>query len=251
VITAGIDVGTKNTKTVIMKDNEIIGRSCILTGFDLNETAEKALQEAIASAGITRDQVEVVVATGTGRKYVTFADRNVSEVSAAAKGVHYLLPNVRTVIEVGAEEGRAVKVDSDGKALDNALNEKCAAGAGSFVESMARALETTVDKLASMSLDSVESVPMNAQCVIFAESEVVSLIHQKVPKQDIARSIHDAISGRISSMTRTVGIDADVALVGGVANNIGFLKSLKDHIGVEIVVPEQPEYVGALGAALL
>jgi benzoyl-CoA reductase subunit D len=130
------------------------------------------------------------------------------------------------------------------------INERCAAGAGTFVEAMSRALEVKLEEMGTLSLKAERAVPMNAQCTIFAESEVVSLIHAKTPKADISRAIHDAIADRIASMTRRLGIQRDVVLVGGVAKNIGFIASLKRALGVDLLVPDEPEFVGALGAAL-
>jgi benzoyl-CoA reductase subunit D len=154
------------------------------------------------------------------------------------------------VIDVGAEEGRAIKVDESGRVVDFAINEKCAAGAGAFTEAMARALEVKIEEMGPLSLKSTQVVPMNAQCAVFAESELVTLVHSKVPKPDMARAIHDAIADRIVSMVRRVGIEKEIMLIGGVAHNIGFVSSLNQGLKTEVIVPEDPEYVGALGAAL-
>jgi benzoyl-CoA reductase subunit D len=152
---------------------------------------------------------------------------------------------------VGAEEGRSVRLNDQGKVLDFAFNEKCAAGAGAFAEAMARALETTVEELGPLALTSEKAVPMNAQCAVFAESEVVTLIHSKTPRQDIARAVLDAIASRIISMVRKVGFEKDVAVIGGVALNPGFIDAMNRGLEMQVHVPEDPEYIGALGAALL
>ena len=154
------------------------------------------------------------------------------------------------MIDVGAEDGRAVRCNVQGNIKDFVVNEKCAAGAGSFIEAMARALEVSTEEFAELSLKSKTKIPMNAQCVIFAESEVVSLIHAKTSHPDICRAIHDAIADRIASMVRRVGIEKEVVLVGGVGRNKGFVDSLNRNLGVEVIVPEEPEYASALGAAL-
>lgn len=142
-----------------------------------------------------------------------------------------------------------MKVSPEGKVLDFAINEKCAAGTGTFVDTMARALEIPVEEMAKLSLQSTRSIPMNAQCAVFGESEVVSLIHQKIPKHDIARAVHDAIAGRIGSVARIVGLEDDIVMIGGVAKNVGFVESLKRDLGAGVKVPDAPEYIGALGAA--
>ena len=251
MITAGIDMGAKIIKVLLLKDGEILVKVQEVAGFEPLEVAEKAFDDAISQAGVTREDIKYIFATGAGRSAVPFANDTVTEVSASAKGVMFSHPSVRTVIEVGAEEGRAVKCDENGKVQDFAINEKCAAGAGSFTEAMARALEVPLNEFGKISLESSKSIPMNAQCAVFAESEVVSLVHAKTPKADIAKAVHDAIASRIISMVRRVGINKDVALVGGVSNNPGFVDSLNRGLEVEVIVPKDAEYIGALGAALV
>ena len=250
VITAGIDMGAKNVKVVILKDNEIMSRGQTLGGFDQKAAAEKVFNEALQKVGLAHDSIEHVVATGAGKDLAPYANGEISMMGADALGGAFLFPSARTVIDVGAEEGRAVKCDEKGKMIDFVINERCAAGAGTFVEAMSRALEVKLEEMGPLSLRAEKAVPMNAQCTIFAESEVVSLIHAKTSKADISRAIHDAIADRIASMTRRLGIQRDVVLVGGVAKNIGFVESLKRVLGVDLLVPDEPEFVGALGAAL-
>ncbi|MEW5807049.1 MAG: acyl-CoA dehydratase activase [Acidobacteriota bacterium] len=250
MITAGVDCGAKNTKVVILKDGRIIGKGMILTGFNQKEAAEKAFNDAIGAAKLERSAIVKIVLTGTGRKGVDFGNGDITDVGAAAKGALFYFPTAKTVIDVGAEEGRGIRCNEKGKVIDFAVNEKCAAGAGAFTEAMARALEVKLEEIGELSLKSQKAVPMNAQCAVFAESEVVSLIHAKTPKEDIARAVHDAIASRISSMVRRIGIEKDVALVGGVARNIGFVHSLRSDLEVDLLIPEDPEYAAALGAAL-
>lgn len=250
MITAGIDMGSKTIKVVILRDGEIIGKGKTLAGFESREAAEQAFSEALEDAGIAREDVKRIVATGAGRKNAPYTDRDITEVGGDAKGVVNLFPTARTVIDVGAEEGRAIRCNEEGKVIDFALNEKCAAGAGAFTEAMGRALEVDVEKLGQMSLKSEKPIPMNAQCAVFAESEVVSLLHNKVPKEDISRAVHDAIASRIVSLARKVGFQPDVILIGGVAHNVGFVDSLQRALECNVTIPENPEYIGAYGAAL-
>ncbi|HHY51088.1 MAG TPA: CoA activase, partial [Alphaproteobacteria bacterium] len=164
----------------------------------------------------------------------------------------FMCPAARTVIDVGAEEGRGLKASADGKVVDFAGNEKCAAGAGAFAESMARALQLSLKEFGEASLRSDKVIPMNAQCTVFAESEVVSLIHSSTPKEDIAKSVLDAVASRVCAMVRRVGIDGEVVLIGGMVHNPGFVSSLNTALGTDrISLPEMPEYVSALGAALI
>lgn len=250
MISAGIDMGAQRIKVVIVDDSKILGRSMASTGFEPVETAEQALDEALKAAGISRDAVKTIVSTGAGRKSVPFADRSITEVTADARGTNYLYPSVRTIVDIGAEEARGISCDGEGRVLDFAKNDKCAAGSGAFVESMARALEIKVPELIELSLKSTKDAPINATCAVFAESEVVSLIHSKVEKADIAHAVHDAIGSRVSSMVRRIPVEKDVALIGGVANNAAIVDVMKKHLGVDLVVPEEPDYVSALGAAL-
>lgn len=243
-------MGSKTIKVVILRDEEILGKSIALAGFENREAAETAFTAALADAGIGADDVERVVATGAGRSNAPYAEREISEVASDARAAVNLYPAARTVIDVGAEEGRAIRCTEEGKVLDFALNEKCAAGAGAFTEAMSRALEVEIEALGQMSLASTQAIPMNAQCAVFAESEVVSLLHAKVAKADIARAVHDAIASRIVSLARKIGFQPDVVLIGGVAHNIGFVDSLQRALECEVVIPEDPEYIGAYGAAL-
>jgi len=250
MITAGIDMGSKTIKVVILKDGKILGKSLVLAGFDSQSAAKQAFAMALDAAGIKIEEIDRIVATGAGRKHAPYANEDITEVGGDAKGVLRLYPKARTVIDVGAEEGRAIRCNEEGKVVDFALNEKCAAGAGAFTEAMGRALEVTVQELGRMSLQSTQEIPMNAQCAVFAESEVVSLLHNKIPKQDIAKAVHDAIASRIISLVRKVGFEPDVILIGGVAHNVGFVDSLKRGLECDVTVPDDPEYIGALGAAL-
>lgn len=251
MITAGIDVGAKNVKVVIQEDGKILGKGLVLAGLDTQASIKEAFDAALKDAGLTRDKLEKVFATGAGRKEVSDADDSYTEVGADAAGATYLYAQAKTVIDVGAEEGRAIRVDERGKVVDFAINERCAAGAGAFTEAMARALEVPLEELGTLSLTSTKAVPMNAQCAVFAESEVVSLIHAKMEKPDIARAVHDAMATRITSMARRVGVEPEVALIGGVARNPGFVDSLQRDLEVQVLIPEDPEYVSAYGAALL
>lgn len=250
MITAGIDAGARTVKAIVLKDGGIAGRAIEVAGTDTERAVNAVYDAALREAGLSREDVEKVVATGVGRKRISFMPGLVTEITAAARGAHALFPEARTVIDIGAEEARVVKIDEKGGVVDFAVNDKCAAGAGAFTEAMARALETPVEELGPLSLKSTRVVPINAQCVVFAESEVVTLIHAKTPKEDIAHALHNTISGRITSMVRRVGVNREIALIGGVSKNVGFVESLKRDLQADLLVPEVAEFVGALGAAV-
>jgi benzoyl-CoA reductase subunit D len=251
MIVAGIDVGAVATKAVIIKDNKIIGKAKVLTGFELKEAATKALEEAVGNAGIRRTDINHIGATGAGANTVDFADKTYEDVVADAAGANFIFPQARTVIDIGGEESRGIAVDGSGRVRDFALNEKCAAGTGAFVEAMARALEIEVEDIGELSLSSKEELQINAQCTVFAESEVVSLIHAETSKSDIARAVHEGIATRVVSMVRRSGIEDAVAVIGGVAYNKGFIDRLKARLGRNVLIPEDPQIIGAVGAAKL
>jgi benzoyl-CoA reductase subunit D len=252
MITAGIDCGAKNTKTVILKDGKIIGKGSVLTGFDQEKAVADSLASALEAAGLDKEAVEKIGGTGSGKKSIKMADEEVNDIKAMAKAANFFFPNARTVTDVGAEEGRAVKIDEKGDVVDFAINEKCAAGAGAFIEAMARALEVTLEEMGPMCLKSDKSIPMNAQCAIFAESEVVGLIHAKTDKIDISRAIHDAMASRIVSMICRVGVNEDVVMIGGVGYNPGLVELMKKELHVEnLFIPDDPEFGAAVGAAVV
>jgi benzoyl-CoA reductase subunit D len=251
MITAGIDMGAKTIKVVVLRDGKVVGRAMKAAGFSTSATAREVMAEALKEACVERAAVECVIATGSGREEAPDRDRTLTEVGCAARGAVHLFPAVRTVVDVGAEEGRAIRCDERGKVVDFAINEKCAAGAGAFTEAMARALEVSIEELGPLSMKSTRTLPMNAQCAVFAESEAVSMIHSNVAKEDLARSVHDAMASRILSMVRKVGTHPQVALVGGLARNIGFVDSLRRGLEIEeLCIPQDPELCCALGAAL-
>jgi predicted CoA-substrate-specific enzyme activase len=252
MITAGIDMGAKTIKVVIMDGGKVVGKAMVLGGVDTAKSAEDVFARALKVAGLSREKLGRIVATGAGRKSAKFSGGDVTEVSADARGGVFLFPNARTLIDVGAEESRGIRVDERGRVVDFATNEKCAAGAGLFTEAMSRTLEVKIEELGPLALKSLRQTPMNAQCVVFAESEVVSLVHARTSKEDIAKAVLDAIAGRVVSMVSRVGLQREVLLMGGVARNVGFVQSLKKGLRVEeITLAPEPEYVGAIGAALL
>lgn len=258
MLVAGIDMGARSIKVLLLDgqcaaDSQVRLRHAMFpAGLDLDAAARQAYAEALNIAGVTAGDVQRIVATGAARQLVDFAHEAVTEVGAAARGASHLLPGVETLIDVGAEEARAIRLGMDGKARDFSANEKCAAGAGAFAESMARALQWSLAEFGAAALASTQSIPMNAQCTVFAESEVVSLIHAATPREDIARAVLDAVADRICAMTRSAGITERCALIGGMVHNPGFVRALQSALGIrELWLAPEPEYVSALGAALL
>ena len=251
MITAGIDLGTQSVKVLIMKDAAVMSHGQAFSGFDPAKAAEQALNEALKKAKLSLSDLNHITATGSGIDLAPCSNSTISMMGADAKAGVYLFPKARTIIDVGAEEARAVKCDDKGIMVDFVVNERCAAGAGAFIEAMARALELKMEDMGPLSLKAERASTINASCVIFGESDVVTLIHRQESKPEIARAIFDAMADRVSSMVRRLGVNPDVVLVGGVAKDVGFVASLKRKLGVDLSIPEYPEFVGALGAALV
>ena len=251
MITVGIDCGAKNTKAVVLKDGRIMGSGSGPTGFEPARSAAQSLAKAVDAAGISRNDIHAVGSTGSGREAITIANCPVSDIKAMARAARFFCPDARTVVDVGAEEARAARMDENGRPVDFALNDRCAAGAGAFIEAMARALEVELAQIGPLSLQSDKKISMNAQCVIFAESEVVGLIHARTTKPDISRAIHDAVAARVVSLTRRIGIHPPVVLIGGVGRNRGFAASLQRELQTDrLWIPDAPELGAAVGAAL-
>jgi benzoyl-CoA reductase subunit D len=250
MITVGMDLGAQKVKAVLLKDNVVVSRGQASSGFDLAKAAEEAVDEALTSAHLKISDVAYFVSTGSAMEMAPYSNNTLSMMGADAKAGVYLFPKARTIIDVGAEEARAVKCDEKGVMVDFIVNERCAAGAGIFIEAMARALEVKLEEMGPLSLKAERASPINASCVIFGESDVVSLIHRQESKAEIARAVYDAMADRISSLVRRLGVNPDVVLIGGVAKDIGFAAALKRKLGVDVWIPDFPEYAGALGAAL-
>ena len=251
VATAGVDIGTQTVKVVILNQNEIVGKAKVFSGFDPVKSAEDAFSTALKEANLTKADVKHLTATGSGMDMAPNKDSTISMMGADAKAGVRLFPKAHTIIDIGAEEARAVKCDDKGIMIDFVVNERCAAGAGAFIEAMARALELKMEDMGPLSLKAERASTINASCVIFGESDVVTLIHKRESKPEIARAVFDAMADRVSSMVRRLGINPDVVLVGGVAKDVGFIASLKRKLGVDLSIPDNPEFAGAFGAAIV
>jgi benzoyl-CoA reductase subunit D len=251
MITVGMDLGTQKAQVVILKDGVVAAVAQEFSGFDPCKAAEQAVAEALKKAGVKHSDVAYFVATGSAMSMAPYANGTVSMMGAIAKAGVYLFPKAHTIIDIGAEEARAVKCDEKGVMVDFVVNERCAAGSGAFIEAMARALEVKLEDMGPLALKAERASPINASCVIFGESDVVSLIHRQESKPEIARAVFDAMADRVSSMVHRLGVNPDVVLVGGVAKDVGFVASLNRKLGVNVLIPENPEYAGALGAALI
>lgn len=249
---AGCDVGSLTGKAVLFEDGSILSYSIVLTTIKPEKTAHNAMNEALKKCDLSLGDIKYIVGTGYGRVKIPFANMNISELSCHGKGAHSLIPTIRTVIDVGGQDCKVIKIDEEGKLLDFAMNDKCAAGTGRFLEVMAKALELRLDELGPLSLQSRNPVAITSQCSVFAETEVVSRIAEGAEVVDIVAGIHEAIAARIMSLVYRVGLEKDITITGGVAKNIGVVTCLEKRMGVEAKkLPIDPQIVGALGAALI
>ena len=250
-IFAGIDVGSLSTDCVIINEKEeILSYSITETGANSTEAAEKSLEEALARGAVQRDKVKYIVATGYGRISVPFAGKRVTEISCHALGACKLFPDTRTVVDIGGQDSKVIRVGQGGKVLDFTMNDKCAAGTGRFLEVMASKLQVPLDEMGSLSVGANGEVRISSVCTVFAESEVISLVAQNHPKEEIIRGIHRAIVNRVWSMVKALGVEREVAMSGGVAKNRGVVAFLEEKLGHPIHVYKEPQIVGGLGAAL-
>jgi predicted CoA-substrate-specific enzyme activase len=248
VIAIGIDAGSATTKAILLKDRKVLAYKIVPSGFDFERVAGGACGDVMAEAGV-REANDIVV-TGYGRDRVPFARKAVSEITAQAKGVAFLFPEVRGIIDIGGQDSKVIVVE-DGRVADFQMNDKCAAGTGRFLEYMARALEVDVGDLGRLTVASKNPASISSMCTVFAESEVISLRAQGRSKEDIAAGLVESIARRVAAMARPMGLKEQVALVGGVAKNEGIRIALEKELGCQLFVPPEPQITAALGAALV
>ena len=247
----GVDSGSTSTNAVIMDgDRKIVAFDVIRTGAKSGDSARKALENVLEKAGIARSDLAGIVSTGYGRVSIPYADENVTEISCHGRGAHYFNPAVRTVLDIGGQDSKAISLNEKGDVVDFVMNDKCAAGTGRFLEAMARTLEIGVDQLGPVYMNWKENIEITSMCTVFAESEVISLIARNKEIADIAHGIHGAIAGKAFSLLKRVGLKDEFMMTGGVALNEGVVKAVEERVGSRLFICDQPEIVGAVGAAL-
>ena len=251
MITAGIDIGSITAKAALVENGKILGAKVTFTGYNAEAAGRKVYEELLAASGMEASSVGKIVSTGYGRNSVKFADRTFTEIMAHAAGANFLKPEVRTIIDIGGQDSKAIALDEKGKVKNFVMNDKCAAGTGRFLEVMARALEVDLDEFGAMSLRSEAPSKISSLCTVFAESEVISLIARGEQRFDIIAGIHESIAARISAMIARVGLTEPVMITGGVARNAGVVAALEKKLGVKIAVLSFAQVNGAIGAAVL
>ena len=247
----GVDSGSTSTNAVIMNQNrEIVAFSVVRTGAKAGESAARVLEDVLEKAKLTKEDISWIVSTGYGRVSISYADENVTEISCHGKGAHYFNLKIRTILDIGGQDSKAIRLNEKGEVQDFVMNDKCAAGTGRFLEMIARTLEISIDELGAIALTSTEKIEITSMCSVFAESEVISLIANNKEKADIADGVCHAIANKSFSLLRRAGMEPDFMMTGGVAKNPGVVRAVEEKIGAPLYICPEPEIVGAAGAAL-
>lgn len=248
---AGIDSGSTSTDVVILnKDKEIVTGIILPTGAGAAIGAERALEEALKDANLQREDIDALVTTGYGRTAIQEGDKSITEITCHARGAHYLNPEVRTVVDIGGQDSKVIRLDETGAVVNFVMNDKCAAGTGRFLEMMARTMEMSLDKMSVTGLQYDEDITISSMCTVFAESEVVSLIAQNKKTDDIVHGLNKAVAAKTASLAKRVGGEDKYMMTGGVSKNQGLVRTLEEKLGTELVISDKAQLCGALGAAL-
>jgi predicted CoA-substrate-specific enzyme activase len=251
MISVGVDVGSNTTKAAAVGNGRVLATHLLPTGYHAEKAGRLVFEILTSEAGIAAADIAAVVATGYGRSSVTFADRAVTEITCHAAGAHYLNPAVRSVIDIGGQDSKAIVMGADGRVRDFAMNDKCAAGTGRFLEVMARALEVDLEQFGNLALQAPQAAPISSLCTVFAESEVISLIAKGEPRPHIIAGIHEAIGSRVAAMALRIGVKAPLMMTGGVARNQAVVRALSQKLGHPVEVSPLAQLTGAIGAALI
>ena len=248
---AGIDSGSTSTDVVILdKDQNIVTGIILPTGAGAAIGAERALEEALKDAGLQRGDIDAMVTTGYGRTAISDGDKSITEITCHARGAHFLNPEVRTVIDIGGQDSKVIRLDENGAVANFVMNDKCAAGTGRFLEMMARTMEMSLDDMGKSGLSYKEDITISSMCTVFAESEVVSLIAQNKATDDIVHGLNKAVASKTAALAKRVGGEERYMMTGGVSKNQGLVKTLEEKLGTTLVISDKAQICGALGAAL-
>jgi (R)-2-hydroxyacyl-CoA dehydratese activating ATPase len=248
---AGIDIGAGTAKVVILENDKMAASSVMPVRGNIDRAIEEVMANALDKAGLALRDLEFVVSTGYGRDAVPFAGASTTEIICHASGIHFLIPDARTIIDIGAQDSKVIRINEKGKVIDFAMNDKCAAGTGRFLEVMAHVLGVALDEMGPLSLTSKNLCNISSTCTVFAETEVVSLRAQGKAVEDLIAGIHWAIASRIVIMGSGIKLEQETVFTGGVAKNIGVQKALEKTGKLKCIVPVDPQITGALGAALI
>jgi predicted CoA-substrate-specific enzyme activase len=248
---AGVDIGSTMTKVVITDESDnLLSTIKGPTGPEHRQLANEVMSQSLEQASLRIDDISCIVATGYGRLNVPFADRQITELSCHSRGVSILFPKVRTAIDIGGQDVKCMKINN-GKLTNFVMNDKCAAGTGRFLEVTAATLGVRLEDMGDIALKATKKIQISNLCTIFAQQEVVALLSRGENIENIVAGLHDALASRVAALARRLGIEPDLVLTGGVAKNKGMVMAMKENLGCELLVPEEPLLTGALGAAIL
>ncbi len=251
MIYAGIDIGSITAKAALIEDGKLIDTLIIKTGYNHLKASLKVFEALLDKTNISKDKVTGIVSTGYGRASVDFADKALTEIICHGAGAHFMNPDIRGIIDVGGQDSKAILLDASGKVTNFAMNDKCAAGTGRFLEVMANAMDVELNQLGEFSLKAENPSKISSICTVFAESEVISMIANQDKREDIIAGIHDSAAARVAILARKVKVTNPVVMTGGVARNAGMVTALEKHIGLKVFVGKYPQENGAIGAAVL
>ena len=248
--TMGVDVGSASSKVVILKDGkDVVAAEVVQVGTG-SSGPQRALEQAYKVSGLTREDISYLVVTGYGRFAFEGADKQISEISCHAKGIYHLIPTARTIIDIGGQDAKAIRLDSKGGIRLFFMNYNCAAGTGRFLEVMARVLETTLDQMAELDAQATDTAPISSTCTVFAESEVISQLSNGESRNNIIKGVHLSVASRACGLAYRGGLEKDVVMTGGVAQNAGVVRAVASVLKTDVIVAPNPQTTGALGAAL-
>ncbi len=251
MFTMGIDIGSTSSKAVILEDGvRVAARKVIEAGIG-SEGPDRVFADALSEAGITREEITRVMATGYGRMTFPGADDQASELSCHGKGIHYLIPEARVVIDIGGQDAKVMQINERGALLNFVMNDKCAAGTGRFLDVMAGILSVQTSELAELAAKAEEPLSISSVCTVFAESEVISHLAAGAPRSDVAAGIHQSVAKRVAGLGNRIGFRGPIAMSGGVALNAGVVRALEHELGKQIVTHPDAQLAGAYGAAIL
>lgn len=247
----GVDIGSAFSKAVILAEGKLISYHIIPSGGNYKRTADEVVTEALTKANLSLGDIACTVATGYGGSNVSFAHRLVTDISCQSRGIFHLFPSIRTVVDIGGQFSRVIKLDDRGRAIAFLLSEKCAGGSGRFLQIIAHVLQIDLEEIGPLSLKSKKKINFNTGCAVFAETEALSRIAEGAATEDILAGVHYALAAKIQNLVERLGIKRDVALTGGGAKDIGLVRSIENTLKITTLVPEEPQIVAALGAALI
>ena len=253
IITAGVDIGSRSSKAVIVDEqNSVLGDAIVDTAVVPSKSGMQALNIALLSANLDIADLKNIVATGYGRVKADFAHKTVTEISCHAQGAHSIDNQLRTIIDIGGQDSKVIKVDADGRVIDFAMNDKCASGTGRFLEVMGKALGSDLEEFSRLYFDSAKPCSISSMCTVFAESEVISLLAEGNSKDDIIAGLHNAVANRVGNMAKRLGLQEKIGFTGGVAKNAGMVSALENELNIRFCkLKYNPQLIGALGAAIL